>query len=176
MNWLYFILGFFAFPTAIVLFVFFHKARNTTIPIRINKTADLQAMLRKFMTESNNNDLLYVVCSEEKLLIRIKKSTRKLKSDTLAVELRNNSTNQTFYPLVRERLCDSGIEFEENFTPNTQKPKCIRITYPEGGVIVITAVCTALTTMLDLKDTSFEPGILLSDRDPFSWAGNPLQN
>jgi hypothetical protein len=175
MNWIFFLFGFLAFPVAIVLFVLYLKARNTAIPTRIKKAIDLQTMLRNHLTDGKSNDLLYLVSAEEQLLIRIEKKSRKTKSDTLAVELRNSDTNQAKYPMVRERLQNSGIEFEEKYTPKQQKPKCIRITYPEGGAVVVSAACTALEAMLNLKNT-YEPGVLISNRDPLLWVKNPLKN
>ena len=169
-NWLWFAIGFIAFPVAAAVALWlFHRATQVT-PTRVSSMIELQEVLRALLAAGHDRETLFVSWLPSGLEVRVTKRSRVSKPSTLDIELRNSGANQAHYQAARDCLTAESIEFDESFTPARRQPKRIRGFWPDGGPFVVSAAAAAISAIAScLPDGQFE-GCAASTSDPSQWS------
>ena len=169
MNWIYFIVGFITCFVLVVLFLLWVNRTNKVEPIAANKADELHDIIGRLFRHGKNGDILFILDRTSGFSIRVIKAERKIKEDTLKVEIRATDKNATGYPVAKEVLSSEGIEFEEKLTPKQQRPSRIYLKNDDGGIYVIPLIVKAISKVMSSINSSQELDVLASHKDPLFW-------
>jgi len=170
LHWLYFALGFLAFPLIGLLFLVGLRFITQVEPTEVTSGQILQSQLRNLLDTGKHGDTLFIVWLPMRFELRVHKRIRKSKPDTLWLELRNSDTNRSHYTAARSALDASGIEFAETLTQARKRPRRLHITWPSGGPLVVSAASHAISIVQSALPSNEVEHCLASPHHPSIWS------
>jgi hypothetical protein len=169
MRWLYFALGFLAFPTLGVALLLLVRLRSQARPVSITSPQELQSQLRALLESGKHGDTLFVVWLPLGFQLRVYKRVRRTEPDTLWLEVRNSDMNSDHYEATRAALESGRVEFNESLTPVRRRPRRLRITWPSGGPLVVSAASHAISLLESALPSDGSAQRLASRHHPSLW-------
>lgn len=182
MEWLYFLLGFIAFPVvALILMKIIAQFTGNYVgpfalfpkvyPSHIDSYMDIQPIIKNFVSKGKDNSNFFILSKNPKFKIIVIKRIYKQKEPTLTLEIRNSDSNKTHFSSVKSKIVSSKIKFSERFTPRLKQPKDIRIKFEMKSIIETAAVSNMIKMVYETINTNISEGLFVSDQDPIFWKG-----
>jgi len=168
-SWTWFILGLIAVPLAAFALTLAMSQLSRVTPTEIASPADLQTLLRALLSAGNDRETMFVVWFPFELEIRVTKRVRRSRPPTLDLELRNSGSNRPYYAAAKAKLEAASIEFVELPTPTRKQPGRLRLDWPEGGPLVVSAVSNAIRVLSTALPSSPESRCAAACQAPHLW-------
>ena len=174
MNWVFFVLGFLAFPLLVAPILLRYGKNWVWIPpdkpAHVDTVVGLQPFVKRLMKRGGDGDQLFVRSCDPQFLVRIRKRLYKTKPAVLEIEIRASDANAIYFVNVRDALVDEGYHLRQRQTPKLNKPKDLRISF-DVGAFAPAAVASVLRRVFQTVGVDENKGMNASFRDPVFWRG-----